>query len=135
MKPRNTGGAIDILGSTRRLVEIAFNETMDVEANEACMPDDNSRNAYRERKLIITVGTLNLRILKLHLGSYFPENIFERCGCTNKAIIIAVCKMYANGVSSREVAKTAHECLPNSSAASVRRSMMKLANSGIARVH
>lgn len=106
--PRTADGAIDILGLTRQLVEAALNEVMDVQADEACTSGDNSRNGYRERKLITTVGTLNLRIPKLRLGSYFPEDILERYSRTDKAIIAAVSEMYANGVSTRKVEKVAH---------------------------
>ena len=106
--PRANDGSIDVLGLTRQLVEAALNEIMDVQAGEACADSGNARNGYRERKLVTTVGTLNLRIPKLRMGSYFPEDVLERYSRTDKAVVAAVSEMYANGVSTRKVEKVAH---------------------------
>jgi transposase-like protein len=62
---------------------------MDVH-DEACTSGDNSRDGQRKRKFTITVRTPNLKIFKLHLGSYFPEDILERYSCTDKAIIAVI---------------------------------------------
>lgn len=106
--PRANDGTVDILGLTRQLVETALNEIMDVQADEACAEGANSRNGYRTRKLVTTVGTLDLRIPKLRMGTYFPEDVLDRYSRTDKAVVAAVSEMYANGVSTRKVERVAH---------------------------
>ena len=105
--PRGNDGCIDILGLTRQLVEVALNEIMDIQADEACTEGNNSRNGYRDRKLITTVGTLNLRIPKLRMGSYFPEDVLERYSRTDKAVVAAISEMYAYGLSTRKIERVA----------------------------
>lgn len=106
--PRANDGTIDILGSTRQLAEAALNESMDVQADEACADGGNARNGYRERKLVTTAGTLNPRIPKLRMGSYFPEDVLERYSRTDKSVAAAASEMHANGVSARKVEGVAH---------------------------
>lgn len=65
------------------------------------------RNGYRVRKLVTSVGTINLRIPKLHAGSYFPEDLIERYLRVDRAVIAAVSEMLTNGVSTRKVKRAA----------------------------
>jgi transposase-like protein len=66
---------------------------MDVQADEACTNSGNTRNGYRGRKLVTTVGTPKLRIPKLRMGSYFPEGVLERYSRTDKAVVAAISEM------------------------------------------
>lgn len=105
--PRTNDGTVDILGFTRQLVEAALNEIMDAQADELCAENGTTRNGYRERSLLTTVRTLTLRIPKLRVGSYFPEDLIQRYSRTDKAVIAAISEMYTNGVSTRKVEKVA----------------------------
>lgn len=51
---------------------------MSAETDQLCGVIANSRNGYRERKLMTCVDTLALRISRLRLGSVFPDDVFER---------------------------------------------------------
>lgn len=106
--PRANDGSVDVLGLTRQLVETALNEIMDVQADECCAEGGNTRNGYRTRRLVTTVGTLTLNIPKLRTGTYFPSDVIERYSRTDKAVVAAVSEMYANGVSTRKVERVAH---------------------------
>ena len=76
--PRSTDGMVDIQSLLRLLAEQVVNAIMDEEADQLCRDGANSRNGYRNRTLETCVGTLNLRILKLRTGSFFPEDVLER---------------------------------------------------------
>ena len=75
---------------------------MDVQAEDACA-DGNQRNGYRERALVTSVGTINLRIPKLRRGSYFPEDLLVRYSRVDRAVVAAVSEMVTCGVSTRKV--------------------------------
>ena len=53
------------------------------------------------------VGKLNLRVPKLRMGTYFPEDILARYSRTDRAVIAAITEMVTNGVSTRKVSKVA----------------------------
>ncbi len=82
---------------------------MSAEADEPCAASGNSRNGYRERKLLTCVGTLTLRIPKLRAGSFFPENVIERYQRVDRALVAAVAEMYATGTSTRKVQRIAEK--------------------------
>ena len=71
--PRFDDGMVNIQELIRIMAESLVNEIMDAQAEDACA-DGNRRNGYRERALVTSVGTINLRIPKLRRGSYFPED-------------------------------------------------------------
>ena len=65
------------------------------------------RNGYRERALVTSVGTINLRIPKLRRGSYFPEDLLVRYSGVDRAVVAAVSEMVTCGVSTRKVERVA----------------------------
>ena len=75
--PRFDDGMVNMQELFRAMAESLVNEIMDAQAEDACA-DGNRRNGYRERRLITSVGAINLRIPKLRRGSYFPEDLLTR---------------------------------------------------------
>lgn len=106
LMPRFDDGMVNMAELIRVMAESLVNEIMDAQADEAC-ESGNRRNGYRERKLVTSVGTINLRIPKLRAGSYFPEDLIERYSLVDRAVIAAVSEMVANGVSTRKVKRVA----------------------------
>lgn len=105
--PRFADGTINMQELIRSMAELIANEIMGAEADQLCEATGNSRNGYRERKLMTCVGTLTLRIPKLRSGSFFPADIIERYQRVDRAVVAAVSEMYATGTSTRKVAKVA----------------------------
>ena len=75
--PRFEDGFINMQELLRALAESVVNEIMSAEADQLCDATGNSRNGYRERRLVTCVGTLTLRIPKLRVGSFFPDDVIE----------------------------------------------------------
>src|SRR3954464_13813641 len=65
----------------------------------------NSRNGYRHRELDTRVGTVDVAVLKLRTGSYFPEWLMERRKRAETALISVVATCYLLGVSTRRMDK------------------------------
>ena len=105
--PRFEDGCINLQELLRQLAESVVNEIMSAEADQLCEATHNSRNGYRERRLTTCVGTLTLRIPKLRVGSFFPDDVIERYQRVDRAIVAAVAEMYATGTSTRKVQKIA----------------------------
>lgn len=97
-------GMVNIQELIRIMAESLVNEVMDAQAEDACA-DGNQRNGYRERTLVTSVGTINLRIPKLRRGSYFPEDLLVRYSRVDRAVIAAISEMVTNGISTRKVGK------------------------------
>ena len=105
--PRFEDGCINLQELLRQLAESVVNEIMSAEADQLCEATNNSRNGYRERSLTTCVGTLTLRIPKLRVGSFFPDDVIERYQRVDRAVVSAVAEMYATGTSTRKVQKVA----------------------------
>ena len=105
--PRFEDGFINLQEVLRQLAESVVNEIMSAEADQLCGATGNSRNGYRERRLVTCVGILNLRIPKLRVGSFFPDDVLERYQRVDRAIVAAVSEMYATGTSTRKVQRVA----------------------------
>src|SRR3712207_5992785 len=60
------------------------------------------RNGSRPRTLTTTAGDLELRIPKLHAGSFFPC-LLERRRRIDQALFAVVMEAYLHGVSTRKV--------------------------------
>ena len=105
--PRFEDGFVNMQELLRSLAESVVNEIMSAEADQMCEATGNSRNGYRDRKLVTCVGTLSLRIPKLRTGSFFPDDVLERYQRVDRAIVAAVAEMYATGTSTRKVQKVA----------------------------
>ena len=76
--PRFEDGFVNMQELLRQLAESVVNEIMSAEADQLCGATGNSKNGYRERRLVTCVGTLTLRIPKLRSGSFFPDDVLER---------------------------------------------------------
>ena len=84
--PRFEDGFINLQEVLRQLAESVVNEIMSAEADQLCGATGNSRNGYRERRLVTCVGTLALGIPKLRAGSFFPDAVIERYQRVDRAI-------------------------------------------------
>lgn len=82
--PRFDNGTINVTEPIRVAVHYLVDEVMDGLGEEA-RAQGNQRNGYRERKLLTCVGEIALRIPKLRVGSYFPEDLPTRWPRTDKA--------------------------------------------------
>ena len=60
------------------------------------------RNGYRSRSWNTRVGTMELRIPRLRVGSYFPS-LLEPRRRSEKALLAVVQQAYVEGVSTRRV--------------------------------
>ena len=107
--PRFDDGMVNLQELVRTLAEVLVNQIMDAEADQLCEGGANSRNGYRERRLVTCVGEITMRIPKLRTGSFFPEDIVERYQRVDRAVVAAVAEMYATGTSTRKVQKVAEK--------------------------
>jgi putative transposase len=86
---------------------------MSAEADAVCgapygMPSPdrvNVRNGYRHRDFDTRAGTLDLSILRLRQGSYFPDWLLERRRRAEAALTSVVATCYLLGVSTRRMEK------------------------------
>lgn len=100
----------------RPLVQIAVQEFLEAEMNEALGAGKSERSAGRQgyrsgyypRKLITRVGTLELRVPQDRQGRFSTE-IFERYQRSEKALVAALVEMYVQGVSTRKVKAISEE--------------------------
>jgi transposase-like protein len=104
--PRFDDGMVNISELIRIMAQALVNEVMDAQADEACA-NGNQRNGYRQRSLTTCVGEIALKILKLRVGSYYPEDLLMRWSRTDRTIIAAVSEMVTNGVLTRKVQRIA----------------------------
>jgi putative transposase len=92
------------------LLRKALEGVMNAEVGQRCgaeygeRSDDrvNTRNGYRERDLDTRLGTIELRIPKLRVGSYLPSFIEPRRRW-EQAFVSVVSEAYVLGVSTRKV--------------------------------
>lgn len=102
------GKLVDTTDLIRYLVEKSLNEIMSVQADQL-IKEGNYRNGYRDRALNTVAGTLNLKIPKLRMGTYFPDQLLTRYSRSDLAIISAVREMVINGISTRKVERVANK--------------------------
>lgn len=62
----------------------------------------NSRNGYRDRGYETRAGKVDLKIPKLHTGSYFP-GFLEPRRTAEKALTAVIQEAYIQGISTRSV--------------------------------
>jgi transposase-like protein len=65
----------------------------------------NIRNGYRERPWDTRVGTIELAIPKLRVGSYFPDWLLQPRRRAEQAFVSVIADAYLAGVSTRRVEK------------------------------
>ena len=104
--PRFDDGMVDISELMRILAQSIIDEVMDARADGACA-EGNSRNGYRERRLVTCVGEITPGIPKPRTGSRCPEDLLTRWSRTDRAVAAAVAEMFASGVSTRKVERVA----------------------------
>jgi len=104
----------------RPLVQLAVQEFLEAEMNEALGAGKSERSAqrlgcrsgYYPRKLITRVGTLELRVPQDRAGRFSTE-IFARYQRSEKALVAALVaalvEMYVQGVSTRKVKAISEE--------------------------
>jgi len=101
------GGDIDVI---REGVELVLQALIEAEAAEVIGAGryergerrQTQRNGDRDRLLLTKAGEVELRILKLCQGSFFPS-ILERRRRVDRALYAVVMEAYVQGVSTRKV--------------------------------
>ena len=68
--PRFDDGMVDMRELIRTMTESLVNEIMDVQADMMCEDQGNTRNGYRERTLVTSVGAITMRIPKVPSPTY-----------------------------------------------------------------
>jgi putative transposase len=97
----------------RELQQTMINALLSADADAVCGAEwnarseqrTNHRNGYRHRPLDTRVGTVDVAVPKLRLGSYFPEWLLERRKRAESALITVVADCYLAGVSTRRMDK------------------------------
>lgn len=107
--PRFEDGCTNLQELIRRIAEDVANGAMAAEAEQMLEATGNSRNGHRDRRLKTCVGDLSLRVPKLRSGSFFPEDVIERCQRVDRALASAVAEIYATGTSTRKVQRIAEK--------------------------
>ena len=72
LMPRFNDGMANMAKLIRVMTKSLVNEIMDTRGDEA-RASCNRRNGYRERKLVTSVGTIDLRVLKLRPAVTSPR--------------------------------------------------------------
>ncbi|BBX96876.1 transposase [Mycobacterium lacus] len=99
----------------RGLLSAFIQALMSAEADAVCQAGygqrtvirANSRNGYRRREFDTRVGTIELAIPKLRLGSYFPDWLLARRERAERVLTGVVAACYLLGVSTRRVERLA----------------------------
>lgn len=95
----------------RQMLADFINQILSAQADSVCgasyatvSPErTNSRNGYCHRQLDTCLGSIDVAIPKLRMGSFFPDWLLERRSRTERALtsVIAIC--YLKGVSTRRM--------------------------------
>ncbi|MCP1845499.1 transposase-like protein [Bradyrhizobium sp. USDA 4524] len=88
--------------AARRLMELEVEGLTGAGYGEKSQERQVQRNGYRDRSWETRAGTVELRILKLRKGSYFPCFLEPR-RMAEKALTAVVQEAYVQGVSTRSV--------------------------------
>lgn len=88
-----------------------INQILSAQADTVCGADDgttsntrvNYRNGYRHRLLDTRVGTIDVAVLKLRTGSFFPDWLWKRRTRTERALTTVIATCYLKGVSTRRM--------------------------------
>lgn len=90
------------------LMKQEVTEQIDAEPHEQTENRETYRNGYRDRVLKTRVGALDLRILKLRDGTYYPDWLLERQQSAEPVVIDGL-QAYINGVSTRKLTNLVEE--------------------------
>lgn len=91
-------------------VVLVLNEFMEKERDdylkaapyERAVERRDYRNGYYERELIMSIGTLTLRVPRTRNGE-FSTTVFEKYARCDQALVLSMLEMVINGVSTRKV--------------------------------
>ncbi|MFZ7946952.1 IS256 family transposase [Neobacillus sp. 19] len=91
-------------------VVLVLNEFMEKERDdylraapyERAVERRDYRNGYYERELILSIGTLSLRVPRTRNGE-FSTTVFEKYARWDQALVLSMMEMVINGVSTRKV--------------------------------
>ncbi|MCM3571507.1 IS256 family transposase [Neobacillus mesonae] len=91
-------------------VVLVLNEFMEKERDdylkaapyERAVERRDYRNGYYERELIMSIGTLTLKVPRTRNGE-FSTTVFERYARCDQALVLSMLEMVINGVSTRKV--------------------------------
>jgi transposase-like protein len=86
----------------RELMELEVTQHVGAERYERAAERTGQRNGYRERAWDTRVGTLELRVPRVHDGSFFPS-LLEPRKRAERALVAVVQEAYVQGVSTRRV--------------------------------
>ena len=101
------GADVDVL---RQMVQFMAQRLMELDVEARCGADYdeknperlNSRNGYRERAWDTRAGSVELKIPKLHCGTYFPEFLEPR-RTVEEALTAVIQEAHVQGISTRAV--------------------------------
>lgn len=85
-----------------RIMEADVTQRINAEPHERSDERETYRNGYRDRQYNPRIGTLDLRIPKLHEGSYFSF-LLEARTLSEKTLNAVIQEAWINGVSTRKV--------------------------------
>lgn len=85
-----------------RIMEADVTQRINAEPHERSDERETYRNGYRDRQYNPRIGTLDLRIPKLHEGSYFSF-LLEARTLSEKTLNAVILEAWINGVSTRKV--------------------------------
>lgn len=97
-------------------VVMVLNEVMEKEREEHLQAGryersetrQDYRNGYYERELLLSIGTVTLRVPRTRNGEFSPS-VFERYARCDQAFVLAMLEMVVNGVSTRKVTKVVEQ--------------------------
>lgn len=100
----------DINSVTKASIVLVLNEMMEKErdeylqagAYERTSARRDHRNGYYERDLLLSIGTITLRVPRTRNGD-FSTTIFEQYARCDQSFALAMLEMVVNGVSTRKV--------------------------------
>ena len=95
----------------RQMLQNFINQILSTQADQICGADyatvsdnrTNVRNGYRHRDLDTRVGTIDVAVPKLRIGSFFPDWLLERRTRAERALTTVIATCYLKGVSTRRM--------------------------------
>lgn len=88
----------------QKVMEVEISQQLKAEKSERTGEREGYRSGYRNRRFDTRLGSLMLAVPKVRNGGYVPFFV-KRRQRSEEALILAVCEIYTQGVSTRKVAK------------------------------